>query len=79
MQLPLNPSNLISSSSNLSELSDVPLTLSNLDLSPLREVKVRSKSKIEREQEFVEDPNYSPPLLLVVRVTKWKRYHLKRH
>lgn len=31
---------------DLSELSDVPLTLSDLDLTPLKKVKVRSESKI---------------------------------
>ncbi|GKV11444.1 hypothetical protein SLEP1_g22705 [Rubroshorea leprosula] len=38
-----------------------PPTLSNLDLSPLKKVRVRSESDIERELEFFEDPDYIPP------------------
>ncbi|GKU92994.1 hypothetical protein SLEP1_g6641 [Rubroshorea leprosula] len=38
-----------------------PLTLSDLDLSPLKKVRFRSKSYIERELEFIEDPDYIPP------------------
>ncbi|GKV35920.1 hypothetical protein SLEP1_g44122 [Rubroshorea leprosula] len=38
-----------------------PLTLSDLDLSHLKEVRVRSESDIERELEFFEDPDYIPP------------------
>ncbi|GKV24322.1 hypothetical protein SLEP1_g33949 [Rubroshorea leprosula] len=39
-----------------------PLTLSDLDLSLLKEVRVKSESDIERELEFFEDPDYIPPL-----------------
>ncbi|GKV33938.1 hypothetical protein SLEP1_g42375 [Rubroshorea leprosula] len=38
-----------------------PLTLSDLHLSPLKEVRVKSESDIECELEFFEDPNYIPP------------------
>ncbi|GKV20232.1 hypothetical protein SLEP1_g30389 [Rubroshorea leprosula] len=37
------------------------LTLSELDLSPLKEVRVKSESNIGRELEFFEDPDYIPP------------------
>ncbi|GKU89569.1 hypothetical protein SLEP1_g3693 [Rubroshorea leprosula] len=39
-----------------------PLTLSDLGLSPLKEVRVRSESDIEHELEFFEDPDYIPHL-----------------
>ncbi|GKV46620.1 hypothetical protein SLEP1_g53594 [Rubroshorea leprosula] len=38
-----------------------PLTLSDLDLSHLKEVRVKSESDIERELEFFEDADYIPP------------------
>ncbi|GKV11393.1 hypothetical protein SLEP1_g22656 [Rubroshorea leprosula] len=38
-----------------------PLTLSDLGISLLKEVRVRSESDIERELEFFEDPDYIPP------------------
>ncbi|GKU95533.1 hypothetical protein SLEP1_g8882 [Rubroshorea leprosula] len=47
-------------SSSGSELYS-PLTLSDLDLSPLKEVRVKSESDIERKLKFFEDPNYIPP------------------
>ncbi|GKV05330.1 hypothetical protein SLEP1_g17354 [Rubroshorea leprosula] len=45
----------------LSELFDIVVTPSNLGLSLVREVRIRSKSEIECEGEIIEDPNYSPP------------------
>ncbi|GKU99028.1 hypothetical protein SLEP1_g11942 [Rubroshorea leprosula] len=51
----------MSSASNLSEVSDVPLTLSDLGLSPLWEVRARLESEIECERELIKDPNHSPP------------------
>ncbi|GKV13327.1 hypothetical protein SLEP1_g24353 [Rubroshorea leprosula] len=39
-----------------------PLTLVDLDLSPFKEIRVKSESDIERELEFFEDPDYIPPL-----------------
>ncbi|GKV35939.1 hypothetical protein SLEP1_g44134 [Rubroshorea leprosula] len=44
-----------------SEEFDSPLTFFDLDLSPLKEVRFRSESDIERELEFIEDPDYIPP------------------
>ncbi|GKV34743.1 hypothetical protein SLEP1_g43090 [Rubroshorea leprosula] len=38
-----------------------PLTISDLDLSPLKEVRVKSESDIVRELEFFEDPDCIPP------------------
>ncbi|GKV11516.1 hypothetical protein SLEP1_g22769 [Rubroshorea leprosula] len=38
-----------------------PLTLFDFDLSPLKEVRVRSESDIKRELEFFEDLDYIPP------------------
>ncbi|GKV43861.1 hypothetical protein SLEP1_g51111 [Rubroshorea leprosula] len=48
------------SDSNSSEEFYSPLSLSNLDLSPLKEVRFRSESDIECELKFFKDPNYIP-------------------
>ncbi|GKV01365.1 hypothetical protein SLEP1_g13921 [Rubroshorea leprosula] len=50
-----------SSTSDTGEGSYSPLTLSDLDLSPLKEVRFRSESDIKHELKFIEDPDYIPP------------------
>ncbi|GKV13728.1 hypothetical protein SLEP1_g24712 [Rubroshorea leprosula] len=44
-----------------SEEFDCPLTFSDLDLSPLKEVRFKNESDIECELEFIEDPDCIPP------------------
>ncbi|GKV21360.1 hypothetical protein SLEP1_g31346 [Rubroshorea leprosula] len=51
----------MSSSSGLSELSDLIITCSDLGLSPTREIRDRSESEVECERELIEDSNCSPP------------------